>query len=178
MKRCKGKSVAIVARAGSLLTSGQGEAIDAHDLVIRVNYTLPLDPEQAEHIGTRTDLLYHCQKVCEGPRLSAEALGVPTVRVPSKLRRRLPKERGFNELAYRPNTGTVAVFHALKEKAKRVSVFGMDFYGSGHVGQPMPDPSSPVAVWAHNPENDRIMLRAAYQEGRIWCDPILTRALA
>ena len=56
--RIKGKSVALVGPAQSL--QHKGDEIDSHDIVVRMNRGFPPPPDEAEHIGSRTDALYHC----------------------------------------------------------------------------------------------------------------------
>lgn len=57
----KGKDVVIVGPAETLRGEGQGEIIDAYDLVVRFNtaiHYMPFSNELARDIGTRTDILY------------------------------------------------------------------------------------------------------------------------
>jgi hypothetical protein len=57
----KGKRVAIVGPAETLIGTGQGDLIDSYDLIVRFNTViryLPFPDELARDIGTRTDLLY------------------------------------------------------------------------------------------------------------------------
>ena len=54
-----GKSVVLVGPAASLLGRGQGEAIDAHDVVVRLNLASPVPDDRKADIGSRTDVLYH-----------------------------------------------------------------------------------------------------------------------
>ena len=53
----KNKSVAIVGAATSILGTRQGDAIDAHDVVIRINLRRPGENERID-VGSTTDLLY------------------------------------------------------------------------------------------------------------------------
>jgi hypothetical protein len=57
----EGKDVVIVGPAETLRGKGQGQMIDAHDLVVRFNTAInyiPFTRELANDIGTRTDILY------------------------------------------------------------------------------------------------------------------------
>lgn len=54
-----GKRVALVGPAPSVVGSGNGEAIEAHDLVIRINRGHPVPSTLMADIGRRTDVLYH-----------------------------------------------------------------------------------------------------------------------
>jgi hypothetical protein len=56
-----GKDVVIVGPAETLRGTGQGQLIDAHDLVVRFNTAIrymPFNRELASDIGTRTDIIY------------------------------------------------------------------------------------------------------------------------
>lgn len=53
----KGKDIAIVGSAISILGTGQGNEIDSHEIVIRINLRVP-KPEEYADVGTRTDLFY------------------------------------------------------------------------------------------------------------------------
>jgi len=53
----KGKNVAVVGNAISILGTQQGSAIDSHDIVIRLNLRFPR-LEECEDVGAKTDLFY------------------------------------------------------------------------------------------------------------------------
>ena len=55
----RGRSVALVGRAGYLTGSALGAEIDAADVVVRVNWRLPIPRPQVVDTGARTDLIYH-----------------------------------------------------------------------------------------------------------------------
>ena len=63
------KRVALVGPAGYLEGSNQGEFIDGHDLVVRLNRGIIRDEKLAKDLGRRTDILYSCMAVHtdEGP---------------------------------------------------------------------------------------------------------------
>jgi hypothetical protein len=56
----RGKTVALVGPASSALGTGKGEFIDSHDVVVRINKHFFANPDWAEDVGTRTDVLYSC----------------------------------------------------------------------------------------------------------------------
>lgn len=60
----RGKNVAVVGPARTLIGERQGQHIDSHDLVVRFNdaFDLPSRPELVADIGSRTDILY-CNQV-------------------------------------------------------------------------------------------------------------------
>ena len=53
------KKVAIVGPAATMVGSGLGEYIDSFDTVIRLNRSIPVNPELKDDIGTKVDVLYH-----------------------------------------------------------------------------------------------------------------------
>lgn len=176
MPGVRGRSVAIVGRAGTLAGSGSGAAIDEADVVVRVNWTLPLNAP-AEDVGARTDVLYYCAG-CLGQKDAAEAAGVTAIKVDKALRRALAKQSRRSPKRYRPNTGVVAIFDALESGAARVMAFGFDFYRSGVVSPTAPWNGDKVAKWRHDQGEDRRLLRRLLHTNRSFCpDATLTAAL-
>lgn len=55
----KGKRVAIIGPADSAYKEKMGSEIDKYDIVVRINKALPLNPNNSEYIGTKTDVLFH-----------------------------------------------------------------------------------------------------------------------
>ncbi|MEX0598013.1 MAG: glycosyltransferase family 29 protein, partial [Candidatus Paceibacterota bacterium] len=56
----KGKRVAIVGPASSIIGSKQAALIDSYDVVVRLNKALPIPPDLSPDVGSRTDILYNC----------------------------------------------------------------------------------------------------------------------
>jgi hypothetical protein len=54
----RGKRIAIVAHAASIVGTKQGRLIDSYDLVVRMNNALPIPEDLKIDIGTRCDILY------------------------------------------------------------------------------------------------------------------------
>lgn len=134
----KGKCVAIVGNSSSLLTKGQSEEIDKHDIVIRFNKGFP-----SKKVGLKTDIVF---LACT---LNSEELSrfgkAYTVR-----RSKLCKNKcDFNIssidrviLAQEPNreasksglsksqasTGFIAINFALSADPKRIDLYGFDFF--------------------------------------------------
>lgn len=174
-----GRKVAIVGRAGSLLRTKSGRQIDAADVVIRVNWVLPIPPEQVPHVGARTDLLYHCKRA-RTARRTAQKMGIPTWRVRGKARRRAAQRHFQKSQKLRPTTGFMAMIAVLTAGAAEVCLFGFDFFRSGHVQDREPDGddySRPLA-WLHSPtEERRAMKNLIAREPRLKPDRILREAL-
>lgn len=61
----KGKRVAIVGPAPSVVGSKQAELINSYDVVVRLNKALPVPKELREDVGTRCDILYNCMNPSE-----------------------------------------------------------------------------------------------------------------
>ena len=175
-----GKRVAVIGRAASIHGSGHGPEIDSADVVVRVNWVLPLDPEHAPDIGTRTDLIYHCWRNCNAAKSAATSRKVRTHRIDGPLRRDLAIQAGKDPAVYRPNTGTVAIFDVLKHGAQHVSVYGMDLFRSGHAkGQPLfvPDPRRKRSSWHHDPTVDVQLIADLVKQGQVSVSPELTKVL-
>jgi hypothetical protein len=135
-----GKQVALVGNARSLSSSRHGEAIDAADLVIRMN-TAPI-PSLRSH-GSRTDWL----AVSMPPEAALLAARTP-VRVlwMTRKRKRLPyalaRRPGFylnrrdeaqalaDRLGAPPTTGLMLIDMLARSPAAGVSLFGFDFFAS------------------------------------------------
>lgn len=170
----QGKRVAVVGRAGYLNGAGLGAEIDQADVVVRVNWTLPL-PDRAEDYGARTDLVYACRK-CTGVVEAAEQHGVPAVLCDHRLRKALACESRLDAARYRPNTGTVCAFDALRSGAAEVRVFGMDFYASGLCAPGAPWGGTKLPAWEHHPPEDA-WLFANRAGPRFVPDPIMRAAI-
>ena len=174
----EGKRVAVIGRAGSLLRSRYGAEIDQADVVIRINWVLPIPEEQTKHVGTKTDIVYHCKRA-KTARLTATRLGVKTLRCRG---RRGAARRHFRKpQRFRPTTGFMAVLAALTAGALTVHVYGFDFFRSGHVQDREPDGddySRPLA-WAHSPTQERYAMQELIRKnpGRLFPDGILSQAV-
>lgn len=140
MAELDGAHVALVGNARALATTNQGATIEAADLVIRLN-AAPL-PSPASH-GTRTDWL--AMSIPVSPVIIA-------ARTPQRLiwvtprRRRLPwavaQSAGFalipaslqTELATllgaRPTTGAMMIALLVRSRARKIDLWGFDFFAS------------------------------------------------
>lgn len=56
----EGRQVALLGPAKYLTQACQGNHIDGHDLVCRINWCWPVPPDYHRYIGSRTDILGHC----------------------------------------------------------------------------------------------------------------------
>ena len=148
-----GKRVAVVGRAGSILGTGSGRSIDRADVVIRVNWLLPIPENQWPDVGKRTDLVYTCI-LCDTARKLADAEGVPWMRLSSRRRNRVTRRWFPSPAGWKASTGFVCVAHILKEKPKSISLYGFDLMRSEHFQPRNPDGNSPegsrTGRWLHN----------------------------
>jgi hypothetical protein len=191
--RVRGKRVAIVGRAGSILGRGQGKEIDAADVVVRVNWILPVPGDQVADVGSRTDLLYTCVN-CEEARRVADEHGVPWVRVKSKRRSKVTDRYFPNPEGLRCTTGFLAVADVADAGARLVHVYGFDLFRSGHVQERWPDKSEawkqdrmasnpgpfhrPASGWQHNEgEEAKAWVRLLLRHRTIRPDALLQEAI-
>ena len=134
----KGKSVAIVGNARSLLVKEQGREIDSHDVVIRFNKGYP-----AKKVGFRTDILF---LACTLTTEELLKFGTPYTVRRSKLcgnccdgqisvRDRLqlcqsltPVARMKAKTHCQPSTGFIAINFALSSDCRSIDLYGFDFF--------------------------------------------------
>jgi len=175
----QGKTVSVVGRAGSIRGTGNGPMIDAADVVIRINWVLPIPEDQAPDVGTRTDLVYHCRRA-RTARVTANGLGVPTYRVAGKRRKKAARRHFKRPDNFRPTTGFMCVLDCLADGAAEVRLFGFDVFRSGHVQTREPDGDDytrPLG-WAHNPEEERLAWKALFHRNdKVIPDAILREAV-
>ena len=135
-----GKRVAIVGNARALANTDQGAAIEAADLIIRINRA-PM-PNPRSH-GSRTDWLALATSL---PRDEYEALGAQRLLWMSHKRKRLrlwmaqtagyylSPARDFNILAARlnarPTTGALVIQLVADSAAGQIDLHGFDFFAS------------------------------------------------
>ncbi len=174
-----GKQVAIVGRAGSIAGTGNGKLIDGFDVVIRINWVLPIPDEQKADVGSRTDLVYHCRRA-KTAKAEATRLGVETYRVSGKLRKREARNHFRRHKVYRPTTGFTCIIETLRAGATKVGLYGFDVFRSGHIQEREPEGDSydrPLK-WAHNPEEERKALKRIVRKNeKVFPDKVLREAL-
>lgn len=126
----EGKSVSLVGRAASLIETGDGERIDASDLVVRVNWLLPHNCPPSK-VGTRTDLVIHVN-TSAGKKVRDAALkeGVNTLaKMGSATLSK--KEKAFYSKRKIARTGIFAIESMFQNGASSVYLTDYDFYQSG-----------------------------------------------
>lgn len=159
----RGRSVALIGGAHSLLEHGDGAAIDACDVVVRVNW--PRDAELVPpRTGSRTDFHYRASGMAEE--------GPDVLRKPGELVSALLRDYGG---AAMPRTGVVALEDILRYEPARVYVAGFDLYRSGHSVNPS---TSGRRAKGHDNELDFRILRDLCADSRVESDAILKAALA
>jgi hypothetical protein len=172
LRSLKGKRVALVGAAASGVGTKLGAQIDAHDVVVRVNWACPVPAPLRAHLGRRTDTLYHVMRYGK-----AETVGRKTFRAwkgagvsllvcmasMSKPRARIAKtlaaEFRIPFLCVGPlrsqvskatgtgaNTGICALAHMMRSDLAQLSVYAFDFYETGHwLGQANETPAQAAA---------------------------------
>ena len=145
----RGRRVAIVGPADTLVGRGQGTLIDSYDIVVRINGLWPVRPTLVQDYGSRTDVLYHC---CNGeaPIANLRVRGFETLQfvwyeinaespmlVELCRDRRVPvccydesRKALMRRLRTRPNTGTLAITHLLTTELAELHVTGFSFYST------------------------------------------------
>jgi CMP-N-acetylneuraminic acid synthetase len=142
------KSVAIVGNGPSLKGSGAGARIEAHELVLRINY--PVLSGFAADVGTRTDVMLFdgAHRLHLDKRLAREpaypkvaALGTPTGILPGPVKPGEPPEvpisliRLISALSYgRGTTGFRAIVLVALILRRKATLFGFDFFQPGQQG--------------------------------------------
>lgn len=136
--KIEGKSVAIVGNSQELISRNQGKEIDAHDTVIRLNKGFP----RAE-IGLKTDILFLACTL--SPSEMSRFVGAFTVQR-SKLCKNVchykistmdrtmliqeanPYCKELRKPNSQPSTGFIAINFALEANAKKIDLYGFDFF--------------------------------------------------
>lgn len=177
----RGKRVAVIGRAGSILERGKGKVIDRADVVIRVNWLLPIPEYQIVDVGARTDLLYTCQG-CETARALGREHGVPSVTVRGRQRRKATEKYFRRSDGIRATTGFLCVTDCLRYGAKEVRLYGFDLFESAYFQERTPDGNNASGhadgSWVHSVGYERKAWRKLIgREPRVVPDPVFRRAL-
>ena len=148
-----GKRIALVGRAGSIVGTGHGPAIDGADVVIRVNWLLPTPEEHVPDMGARTDLVYTCLRCATARKLAAEH-GVRAKRISGGYRLKVSRQFFPKREAFRVSTGLLAAVQCVRYGAARVNLYGFDLLRSEHVQERAPDGNNPRGSadgrWSHS----------------------------
>ena len=154
----KGKCIALVGPAQSILNSNKGNIIDKFDLVVRLNKSIPLPSSLKSDIGTKTDIIYNSLNTTDFPgenNLNPKLYKKYDVKfvcssypfnhnifhddiasyvyrykfeLPLKVMNDL-KFRNFEKiLGTRPYTGSCAIMDLLSYPIQYLYITGLDFY--------------------------------------------------
>lgn len=179
----RGKRVALVCRAGYLATSGLGSAIDAADVVMRVNWRYPITADPV-HVGARTDAIYHGLRNAEEMRAYSAQSGIPAFRVDKDLRCAMTIQAETDPQRLRPTTGLVAIADLLRCGAREVLTYGLDCYASdtyADTGEPwvaFKEHSVGKSGWTHSAALERTIAAGLVTDPRVVPDARLTGVLA
>jgi len=147
------KKVIIVGPARYLVGENKGKYIDSFDIVVRMNYSVPVIDKK--NYGSKTDILYTYFTPESNFYINKNTIknwtdagvkkiySVDTRNVEKYKMNRLKENLNWETLssrfinfvcdnvAGRPNTGTIAIFHLLEElKVKSLNVIGFDYYNT------------------------------------------------
>lgn len=155
----KGKKVAIVGPAPSIIGSEQKELIEGYDVVVRLSKAVPVPEERIKDVGSRTDIYYHCMSQSEvncGPinydylEKNCKFIASPYPAIPpfdrdiiffnnqNKGRLNLHIVDGelydkfSKEMNTRPNTGVSAIIDLLSHDILELYVTGFTFFKGGY----------------------------------------------
>lgn len=128
----RGKSVAIVGNSVNILKQNYGAEIDGHDKIIRFNKGWP-DRNPAA-LGSRTNYLFlactlsnaELQHFGKCPTIKRSPLCQNTCVYSLEAQDRRQLKQGSSQ----PSTGFIAINLALAANAKKISLFGFDFFKS------------------------------------------------
>lgn len=162
-KFLKGKKVAIVGPAPSILNSNQADLLNSYDVIVRLNKALPVPENLQKDVGSRTDVLYNCMnpsQECGGlidtellHKLGVKYLVSPYAplngyRFKKDIDNFLKKNRNskvlfchFSKDYFRklfkimklPNTGICAILDLLRQDISELYITGFTFFKGGYV---------------------------------------------
>jgi len=152
------KRVVLVCPSKSIESSVQGEFIDGHDIVVRLNNGYNLTPYQQTDFGSRTDLVYHYLSLQSENQTHYDLQkikdsGTKVIVIPPRQEKihfeifleknqniRLPflrindkvKMEMWDEIGCLAFCGIWAVIHLLKFPLTSLQIIGMNFFTTGH----------------------------------------------
>jgi 5,10-methylene-tetrahydrofolate dehydrogenase/methenyl tetrahydrofolate cyclohydrolase len=140
-KYCKNKNIIIVGNSSNLLNKENGQFIDSHSIVIRVNHGYPIKTDYRKNIGNKTDI--YCVSISRTDivnnilknsnfkfilRLTSfnSDLNQTSVIYGNRLEyTELKKKFG----GYKPSTGSVLINFIIKNiEFKHLNLIGFDFF--------------------------------------------------
>lgn len=152
-----GKRVVVVGPAAYTLGKGLGKWIDDHDVIVRLNWGVPVPESQKDDLGHRTDVLYKrllklgkmdfidldewqseklkwVMAVDRGQQNANQFYFENRMRGSNiqYLIERGARNELHRDLGTSPFIGASAIYHLLKHKVESVDVVGIDFYQSGY----------------------------------------------
>jgi hypothetical protein len=179
----KGKSVALVGRAASILEHGDGAKIDSMDLVVRVNWLIPHEQDPLR-VGNRTDIILPANNIYDKVCMTAVEEKFLVLKKESKYHKTWGKKHNFL-ISRAPTTGILALFMLQQAGASKVYMTGYDFYESGHSTKHYTKNHDNFdACWArnsantvHSTEQDKRMFLLFYEQNKDWIelDNVLTQ---
>lgn len=116
------KRIAVIGNADTCY--GYGHYIDSMDVVIRVNFGYMIPDDMKEHIGSKTDLVYHCINFFKQYKLTPPE-NISFSPIDNVLRTKLR-----DKYKAVPSSGIMAIIQALHLKPDVLFVSGFSFFRS------------------------------------------------
>jgi hypothetical protein len=164
----KGKNVAIIGPASSVLFEKNGQEIDEYDIIIRINRGCEIIDNLKDFVGSRTDILYNSldfDPLTGGDLFKMEDPNIKFICCPYPIKERTFKEKIFlnnggpslfekyqirfidEEIYYnlrketnsRINSGFGAIVDILNHPVNNIYISGIDFYRSVYCENYNPD---------------------------------------
>jgi hypothetical protein len=152
-KFLKGKRVAVVGPAKSIENSSNGEKIDNHDIVVRLNYAKIKNPKDS---GKRTDVIYYDGSLHNYKVIQPKFVVCSYPSTEWFFNARCARNISYNSALYnslvvdpdiyknlkfcldpammmRPNTGLISIVDLLTFDIKSLFITGLDFYRTGYL---------------------------------------------
>lgn len=140
---CKGKSIIIVGNSSNILNKNQGNFIDSHDIVVRINYAIPIRRNLKNDTGIKTNIYIagiskskRVLKLIENIKLDyilrLSPYGEKIVQsnvYQDSIKNYNQVKQEFN--AYKPSSGCLAInFFCKHINFKSLTLIGFDFFNN------------------------------------------------
>lgn len=171
-----GKSVSLVGRAASILEHGDGKRIDSSDVVVRVNWMLPLEQDPTR-VGTRTDVIIHADLSRVKVREAAAQHGCLAWNRDRQSPFEWARVNKFY-LSKPPQAGILSLFMLQKVNVSKVYLTGYDFYTTGQATKNYIEKHDGLnaeqikfeANKIHSVEQDKLIFLKFYEQNKSWIE--------
>lgn len=142
-KYCKNKSVVIVGNSSSIFKKDNGKFIDSHNIVVRINYAIPIKKEFYNKLGTKTNIYIAgisdsdtVRKLIKNIKLNYILKLTPWNKELSGKNIYIENNKNYNKIksnfgTSKPSSGCLAInFFKENIEFKSLSIIGFDFFKS------------------------------------------------